>query len=70
MCEHYRTIGRSLFSSLTAHLYQRCTICNNESSVPEFPRCPSIVYLYDYSISDTYSFIFASQSMIVTTNKK
>ena len=43
---------------------------NNKSAVPEFPIFPMIVPLYDSSISDTYSFVFASQSMMVTTSSK
>ena len=70
MCEKYITIGIYLFYSLTAHKLQHCTVCNNKSTVPEFIRLPMIVSLYDYSISDTYSFIFASQSMIVTHSTK
>ena len=66
MCEQYRTKGRAWFSSLTAHSNQHCTMCDDKYAVLEFPIFPMIVFLYDSSISDTYSFIFSSQSMIVT----
>ena len=70
MCEKYRTIGRAWFYSLTEHALQHFTMCKNESSVFEFPRWPMIVSLYDYSISNTYSFILALQSIMVTSYKK
>ena len=66
MCEQYITKGRALFYSLTAHARQYCNMCDDKCAVLEFPIFPMIVYLYDSSISDTYSFIFSSQSMIVT----
>ena len=68
MCEQFRTIGRALFYWQTAHAHQHCTICNNKYDAPEFTRLPMIVSLYDSSISDTYSFMFSSQSMIVTNS--
>ena len=70
MREQYRTICRALLYSLTTHSRQNYTMCNNKSSVHEFPRLPMIVSLYDSSISDTYNLIFASQSMIVTPYTK
>ena len=65
MCEQYRTKGRSCFSSLNVHERQNCTMCNNKSVVPEFPRYSMIVSLYVSSILYKYSFMFYSQSMIV-----
>ena len=52
------------------HMHANAVICNDKSAVTEFTRWPMIVSIYDFSISDTYSFIFASQSMIVTTSPK
>ena len=70
MCEQYRTICRAWFSSITAHACQHCTMCNNKSFVPEFFIWPITVSLYNYSIPDTYIFMFIIQSMIVTPSSK
>ena len=70
MCEQYRTKGKACFSSLTAHSCQHYNMCNNKSAVPEFPIFTMIVSLYYSSISDTYSFMFATQYMIVTPSPK
>ena len=70
MWKNHRTKGRAWFSSLTAHTLQQYNICNNKYNVPEFPIFTMIVSLYDSSISDTYSFMFAIQSMIVTPSPK
>ena len=69
MCEQYRTKVRALFYSFTSHTHQHCSICNNKSDVPESPRFPMIFSLYDSSISYTYSFVFAVQSMILTPSQ-
>ena len=45
-------------------------MCKNKYDIPELTTFPMIVYLYDYSISDTYSFMFAIQSMKTTTSTK
>ena len=70
MFEHYITIVRELFYSLTAHARQHCTIFNIKYSVTEFTIWPTIVPLYYSSIADTYSFMFAIQSMMVTLYPK
>ena len=70
MCEQYRNIGRALFYSLTTHTRQHCTMCDNKSAVPAFTRWQMIVYLYDSSILDTYSLVFARQSKIATPSTK
>ena len=45
-------------------------MCNNKYYVPEFPGWKMIVSLYDSSISGTYRFMFAIQSMIITPSPK
>ena len=70
MCEQYRTKGRTWFSSLNTYAHQHCNMCNNKSSAHEFTIFWIIVSLYYPSISDTYSFMFSSQSMILTPYTK
>ena len=66
MCEQCRTKVRARFFSLTAYAIQHCPMCNNKSILPELPIFPIIVSLYDYSLWDTYIFIFYSQYITVT----
>ena len=53
MTKQYITIGRYFFSSSTSHTSQHFTMYNNKYTVPEFPRWPMLVSLYESSISDT-----------------
>ena len=69
MHEYYRTIGRSWFSLSTEHARQHYTMLSNKYNVPAFTNWPMIVPLHDYTILDTYIFIFNIQSMIVTPSK-
>ena len=45
-------------------------MCNNKYVVPEFPILPINVSLYDFKISETYSFMVDSKSMIVKPSTK
>ena len=52
--------------STETYLEPNFSLTANESDVLEFPICPIIVFLCYFSISDTYSFTCACESMVVT----
>ena len=61
---------QSRLSSSTLHVCQPCTMWSDKSDVPEFTKWPPIVSLYYYTMSDTYCFIFDSQSILLISSPK